>query len=94
MYHAEFSFNSLGTFEFEEVKDIPEDERHYSIYFDYENLNDEPETVGKLAGFEQGDILLEVNGIEVINSFAVLRETIKVFVVMKAKLKYNVVKKH
>lgn len=76
--YAEFPFN-LGTFEFEEVKDIPEDERHYS-YFDYENLKpDEPETVGKLAGFEQGDILLEVNGIEVINSFAVLRETIKAF---------------
>ena len=35
--------------------------------------------VGELAGFEQGDILIELNGEEVINSFSVLRETLKAF---------------
>lgn len=76
--YSEFPFN-LGSFLFDEIKHIPEEERHYA-YFDYTKLKeDAPVTVGKLAGFQQGDILLEVNGEEVINSFAVLRATLESF---------------
>lgn len=76
--YAEFPF-SLGSFLFDEIKHIPAEDRHYA-YFNYTNANPEnPKTVGELAGFEQGDILLEVNGKEVKTSFTVLRETLKSF---------------
>lgn len=76
--YAEFPF-SLKSFLFDEIKHIPAEDRHYA-YFNYTDANPEnPKTVGELAGFEQGDILLEVNGIDAKTSFTVLRETLKAF---------------
>lgn len=76
--YAEFPF-SLGSFLFEEVKHIPDEDRHYA-YFDYTKKKpDALPNVGELAGFKQGDILIELNGEEVINSFSVLRETLQAF---------------
>ena len=76
--YVDFPFK-LGSFLFEEIKDVPSEDRHYA-YFDYSKKKpDEVPTVGELAGFEQGDILIEINGEEVINSFKVLRDTLTAF---------------
>jgi|TARA_B100001105_G_scaffold97539_1_gene77709 serine protease Do len=84
--YVEFPF-SLGSFKLPEVKDIEKEDRRYA-YFDYPptgstaagNTEVEREkTVGELAGFEQGDILLEINGETIYNSFKVLRMTITAF---------------
>ena len=76
--YAEFPF-SLGSFLFEEIKHIPDEDRHYA-YFDYTKKKPDAEpTVGELAGFKQGDVLIELNGEKVVNSFSVLRETLKAF---------------
>jgi len=76
--YVDFPFK-LGSFLFEEIKDIPDEDRHYA-YFDYSDAKpDAVPTVGQLAGFEQGDILIEINGVKVINSFKVLRDTLTAF---------------
>ena len=76
--YVDFPFK-LGSFLFEEIKDIPDEDRHYA-YFDYSKKKaDEKPTVGELAGFQQGDILIEINGVKVINSFKVLRDTLTAF---------------
>ena len=84
--YVEFPF-SLGSFKLPEIKDIEKEDRRYA-YFDYPptgstaagNTEVEREkTVGELAGFEQGDILLEINGETIYNSFKVLRMTITAF---------------
>ncbi|MDA9992361.1 S1C family serine protease [bacterium] len=76
--YVDFPFK-LGSFLFEEIKDIPDEDRHYA-YFDYSKKKaDEKPTVGELAGFQQGDVLIEINGVEVINSFKVLRDTLTAF---------------
>jgi serine protease Do len=76
--YVDFPFK-LGSFLFEEIKDIPDEDRHYA-YFDYSKVKaDDNPTVGELAGFEQGDVLIEIDGVEVINSFKVLRDTLTAF---------------
>jgi S1-C subfamily serine protease len=76
--YVDFPFK-LGSFLFEEIKDIPDEDRHYA-YFDYSDAKpDAVPTVGQLAGFEQGDVLIEIDGVEVINSFKVLRDTLTAF---------------
>lgn len=76
--YAEFPF-SLGSFLFEEIKDIPEEDRHYA-YFDYTKKKpDALPNVGELAGFQQGDILIEIDGEDIVNSFTVLRNTLGAF---------------
>lgn len=81
--YVEFPF-SLGSFKLPEIKDIEKEDRRYA-YFDYPEPKpnasgqmppEKEKTVGELAGFEQGDILLEINGETIYNSFKVLRMTI------------------
>jgi membrane-associated protease RseP (regulator of RpoE activity) len=79
--YAEFPFN-LATFEIEDVKDTPKDER-YMAYINYPELEEGEEipkkTVGELAGLLQGDILIEINGEKIENSFGVMRLTLQAF---------------
>lgn len=79
--YAEFPF-SLKSFTHAEVKDIEKEDRRFA-YINYpaptEDKKEDKPTVGELAGLEQGDILLEINGDTVYNSFMVLRETIKAY---------------
>ena len=82
--YVEFPF-TLGSFKLEDVKDIPKEDRHYS-FFNYPPIGAPipgqtvpVKSVGELAGLVQGDILLEINGENVRNSFKVLRETLKAF---------------
>lgn len=79
--YAEFPF-SLATFEIEDVKDVPKDER-YMAYINYPELEEGKEapkkTVGELAGLLQGDILIEINGEKIENSFGVMRLTLQAF---------------
>ena len=79
--YAEFPF-SLGTFELEDVKDIPVNERHmaYINYPELEEGEEAPEkTVGELAGLLQGDIIVSINGERIENSFGVMRLTLQSF---------------
>jgi|TARA_R110002074_G_scaffold316885_1_gene487382 S1-C subfamily serine protease len=82
--YVDFPF-VLGSFKLEDVKDIEKEDRYYS-FFDYPPIGAPipgkkvpVKSVGELAGFLQGDILLEINGEEARNSFKVLRETLKAF---------------
>ena len=79
--YAEFPF-SLGTFEIDDVKDVPKDERHMS-YINYPEVEEGKEppakTVGELAGLLQGDILIEINGERIENSFTVMKLTLEAF---------------
>lgn len=84
--YVEFPF-SLGSFKLPEIKDIEKEDRRYA-YFDYPEPPvaaagqppiEKEKTVGELAGFLQGDILLEINGETIYNSFKVLRMTITAF---------------
>tara|TARA_B110001454_G_scaffold213192_1_gene230987 strand:+ start:458 stop:1759 length:1302 start_codon:yes stop_codon:yes gene_type:complete len=84
--YVEFPF-ALGSFELEDVKDIPKEDRHYS-YFKYPpvgppaagNTEDtRKKTVGELSGLLEGDVLLEIDGEFITNSFKVLRMTLKAF---------------
>ena len=79
--YAEFPF-SLATFEIDDVKDVPKDERHMS-YINYPEVEEGKEppakTVGELAGLLQGDILIEINGERIENSFTVMKLTLEAF---------------
>ena len=79
--YAELPF-SMGTFEIQDVKDIPKDER-YMTYINYPEVEEGQEppakTVGELAGLLQGDILIEINGEKIENSFGVMRLTLQAF---------------
>jgi len=83
--YTEFPF-ALGSFKLEAVKDIEKEDRHYA-FFDYPpsgsdaaagNIN-RIKTVGELAGLQQGDILIDINGEEISSSFTVLRMVLKAF---------------
>lgn len=79
--YAEFPFQ-LATFEIDDVKDIPKDERHmaYINYPEVEEGKEAPKkTVGELAGLLQGDILIEINGKKIENSFGVMKLTLQAF---------------
>jgi S1-C subfamily serine protease len=72
----------MGTFEIQDVKDIPKDERHmaYINYPEVEEGKEAPKkTVGELAGLLQGDILIEINGKRIENSFGVMKLTLQAF---------------
>jgi serine protease Do len=80
--YAEFPF-MLGTFKFEDVQDLPRKDRRFA-YINYPEIAlgadlTEVSTVGELAGFLQGDIILKVNGVDAMSSFYVMRETIYAF---------------
>ena len=82
--YVEFPFK-LSSFKLEDVIDIAKEDRYYS-FFDYPPTGapvpgkvEPKKSVGELAGFLQGDLLLEINGEEARNSFKVLRETLKAF---------------
>lgn len=73
--YSEYPF-SLGTFKFEDVKDIKKEDRHFA-YIDYSNKNeDEPNTLGEDAGLLQGDIILDIDGENIYSSWKILRKTI------------------
>jgi len=82
--YVDFPF-TLGSLKLEDVIDIAKEDRYYS-FFDYPPTGapvpgkvEPKKSVGELAGFLQGDLLLEINGEEARNSFKVLRETLKAF---------------
>ena len=76
--YAEFPFN-LGSVEFDAVKDTPKDQRYHAM-IDYTNEKEDSEpTVGKLAGLEQGDIIMEINGERVGSSFTIMKKTMYAF---------------
>lgn len=76
--YAEFPMQ-LSIKELADVFDIDKKDRHYA-YIDYSNQNPEtPKTVGELAGLQQGDVILEIDGEKVTSSFAVLKKTIYSF---------------
>lgn len=60
---------------FEEVKDIPKEERNIVIV-DYTNSDPDKEWAGELAGLRQGDVLLRMNGDQVRSSYQVMVETV------------------
>ena len=76
--YAEFPFN-LGSVDYDVMKDIPKDQRYHAMV-DYTNKgeNDNP-TIGELAGFEQGDIIMEINGERIGSSFAIIKMMIYAF---------------
>ena len=82
--YIEFPF-ALGSFKLEDVKDIEKEDRHYA-FFDYPAAGAPipgqkvpVKTVGELAGIQQGDILIDINGEEISSSFTVLRMVLKAF---------------
>lgn len=82
--YVEYPF-ALGSFKLEDVKDIEKEDRHYA-FFDYPpsgapipGQKVPVKTVGELAGIQQGDILIDINGEEIYNSFNVLRMVLKAF---------------
>lgn len=76
--YAEFPF-SLGTRSLEEVKDVDREDRHY-VYVDYsEQKETNTKTVGELAGLQQGDTIVSINGKNIRSSFVILKMTINAF---------------
>ena len=76
--YAEFPF-SLGSAEFEDLKDIPKDERYHAIV-DYSNQSEDAvKTVGELQGFEQGDVIMEINGETISSSYGIIKMMIYAF---------------
>ena len=76
--YAEFPF-SLGSAEFEDLKDIPKDERYHAVV-DYSNQSEDAvKTVGELQGFEQGDVIMEINGEKISSSYGIIKMMIYAF---------------
>ena len=76
--YAEFPFN-LGSVDYDVLKDVPKQERYHAM-IDYTNKGeDDAPTIGELAGFEQGDIIMEINGEKASSSFAIIKRMIYAF---------------
>ena len=76
--YAEFPF-SLTSAEYDAMKDIPKDQRHFAIVDYTGKTQDEEPTIGELSGFKQGDVILEINGDKIGSSFAIIRKMVYAF---------------
>lgn len=76
--YAEFPF-SLSSVDFDTVKDTPKDERYHAMVDYTSQLAESTKTVGELAGLEQGDIIMEIDGDRVGSSFSILRKMVYAF---------------
>lgn len=83
--YAEFPI-SAKMFEYEDVKDIPRNERNF-IYIDYTDADFTKPSAGSISGLNAGDIVLELNGNPLQTSFALLVETLYAFPGDKITLK-------
>jgi len=72
--YSEYPF-PVTNFTFEDVKDIPKEDRYY-VYVDLEQGQQDIEYAGITAGLKQGDILLELNGERVYSGFNLLKHVI------------------
>jgi len=72
--YSEYPF-PINSFGFEDVKDIPREDRYY-VYADYTNRVKDVVYAGEAAGIKQGDILLEINGEKVWSSYNMLKAVI------------------
>lgn len=72
--YSEYPF-PVNSFEFQDVKDIPREDRYY-VYADYTIAKDNIEYAGIKAGIQQGDIIMEINEQRVYSSFTLLKEVI------------------
>ena len=69
----------MGSAEFEDLKDIPKDERYHAVV-DYSNQSEDAvKTVGELQGFEQGDVIMEINGEKISSSYGIIKMMIYAF---------------
>ena len=76
--YAELPF-SMGSVEFDTVKDTPKDQRHHAL-IDYSAQAEGAEkTVGELAGLQQGDIIMEVNGERIGSTFGIIKRIVYAF---------------
>lgn len=76
--YVEFPF-SLGNVDFDDVKDIPKEDR-YLAKIDYvDNDESATKTVGEMSGFEQDDIIMEINGERIISSYNIIKMMIYAF---------------
>ena len=76
--YAELPF-SMGSVEFDAVKDTPKDQRYHAMIDYTGQTEDSTKTVGELAGLQQGDIIMEVNGKRIGSSFAIIRLMVYAF---------------
>ena len=72
--YSEYPF-PINSFNFEDVKDIPREDRYY-VYVDLGQGQKDIEYAGIKAGLQQGDILLEINDKRVYSGFSLLRAVI------------------
>lgn len=64
---------SMKSREYDDVKDIAKDQRHHAVIDYVGQAPNAEKTVGELAGLQQGDIILEINGDKIYSTFSVLR---------------------
>lgn len=65
----------MKSFEYDDVKDIPREERYY-VYVDLTTAQPDAVFSGVAAGLQQGDVILEMNGKKISSAFQVIRECI------------------
>lgn len=61
----------MNQFDFEDLKDISPDDR-YPVYVDYTIADPNKTWAGKIAGIQQGDVLLEMNGNKVTSVYQIM----------------------
>ena len=76
--YVEFPF-SLGNVEFGAVKDVPKKDRYLAMIDYVDNDESATKTVGEMAGFEQDDIIMEINGERIGSSYNIIKMMIYAF---------------
>jgi serine protease Do len=65
----------VNQFTFEDVKDIAKDDRHF-VYVDYKDADTNKAWAGKIAGLQQGDVILEMDGVKVTSVYQLMLKSI------------------
>lgn len=61
----------MNEFDFEDLKDIAHEDR-YPVYVDYSIADPNKSWAGQIAGIQQGDVILEMNGIKITSVYQIM----------------------